>query len=337
MNSYERCLAMLQGGPVDRLPVMPITMMFAADQIGCPYGQYTTDYRLLVEGQLAVAEKFHFDHVSVISDPSREASAFGAAIQYFDNQPPAPEESRAFLTDKSALSKLDIDKAMAGTRVLDRIDGVRLLKEKVKGERLIEGWVEGPCAEAADLRGINRLMMDFFDDPSFIRKLFELSVEMGLRFAQAQIEAGADIIGVGDAAASLVGPDLYDEFVLPYERRLVDGIHKAGGLVRLHICGNISLLLNGIGSLDCDMIDVDSMVSLSKARTAVGEWPVLAGNISPVDILMNGTPESIQSALEECYQAAGPRYIVAAGCEIPRTTPPENVAALAEFANRELN
>ena len=52
MNGYERTLAMLEGRPADCLPLMPITMMFAADAIGVPYGRYATDYRLLVEGQL---------------------------------------------------------------------------------------------------------------------------------------------------------------------------------------------------------------------------------------------------------------------------------------------
>ena len=58
-------------------------------------------------------------------------------------------------------------------------------------------------------------MFDFGDDPVFVRELFSFVVQMELRFAKAQLEAGADIIGVGDAAASLVGPRIYNEFVLP--------------------------------------------------------------------------------------------------------------------------
>ena len=48
-------------------------------------------------------------------------------------------------------------------------------------------------------------MVDFIDDPAFIAELFDFTVTLGLRFAKLQIEAGADIIGVGDAAASLAG------------------------------------------------------------------------------------------------------------------------------------
>jgi uroporphyrinogen-III decarboxylase len=82
------------------------------------------------------------------------------------------------------------------------------------------------------------LMLDFYDDPVFVEELFGFVVEDATACARAQIQAGADIIGVGDAAASLVGPRVYEKFVWPYEKKLVDGIHAADGRVRLHICGN---------------------------------------------------------------------------------------------------
>ena len=50
----------------------------------------------------------------------------------------------------------------------DRIRGIERLREAAGNELLVEGWVEGPCAESADLRGINRLMMDFSDDPGLL-------------------------------------------------------------------------------------------------------------------------------------------------------------------------
>jgi uroporphyrinogen-III decarboxylase len=59
---------------------------------------------------------------------------------------------------------------------------------------------------------------------------------------------------------------------------------------------------------------------------------VLLGNIDPVRILRDGTTETIYAALEECWKAAQPRYIVGAGCEVPRGTPAANVHAMAEFA-----
>ncbi len=334
MNGYQRILAMLDGQPADCLPLMPITMMFAADQIGVSYGQYTSDYRTLVEAQLTTAERFDFDYVSCISDPAREAADCGARVQFFPDQPPAPDEHHSLLTDKTHLAKLQVPDPLGGGRMHDRVRAAGLFRDRVGGEKLIEGWIEGPCAEAADLRGINRLMTDFFDDPPFVRDLFEFCVAMGERFAKAQVEAGADLIGVGDAAASLVGPQIYQEFVLPYERRLIDALHAMGARVRLHICGNIGRIVDGIGTLGCEIIDVDSMVSLTRCREAVGPDPALAGNLDPVKALRNGTPHSVTEALADCHRQAGARYIVAAGCEVPRDTPADNLRALCAFARQ---
>ena len=64
MNGHDRILALLAGQTVDRLPRMPITMMFAADLAGIPYGRYAADYRAMVEAQIRTAEAFDIDHVS---------------------------------------------------------------------------------------------------------------------------------------------------------------------------------------------------------------------------------------------------------------------------------
>jgi MtaA/CmuA family methyltransferase len=335
MNGRERILAMLAGQPVDCLPQMPITMMFAADQLGVEYGKYAGDHRLLVEAQILTAEKFDFDYVSCISDPTREAADCGAAIQYFDNQPPAIDEGRALLADRQTLARLEIPDPLGGGRMHDRVQAAALFKQRIGDQKLIEGWIEGPCAEAADLRGINALMTDFFDDADFVRDLFDFVLQMELRFARAQIEAGIDIMGIGDAAASLVGPRIYQEFVLPYEKKMVDALHELGVTVRLHICGNIGRILCGIGSLGCEIVDVDYMVPLSQARQEMGPHQVLAGNLDPVAVLRGGTPESITAALAECHRQAGPRYIVAAGCEVPRDTPPQNLLALRDYARSQ--
>ena len=332
MNGRERILAVLNHQPADSLPLMPITMMFAADQIGAPYGKYATDYRVMVEGQLRTAEKFDFDYVSGISDPAREAADCGAIIHLFDNQPPAIDETNALLLDKSTLARLKVPDPLGGGRMHDRVKAMSLFKEKVAGQKLIEGWIEGPCAQSADLRGINHLMTDFFDDPDFVRDLFEFVMELELRFAKAQIEAGADIIGMGDAAASLVGPAIYQEFVMPYEKKMVDALHAMGVPVRLHICGNIRRSLADIGTVGVDMTDIDSMVPLSEARAAMGNSAVLAGNLDPVKSVRNSTPEAIAAAVAQCQKEAGAAFIVAAGCEIPRDTPEANVRALQQYA-----
>jgi MtaA/CmuA family methyltransferase len=299
--------------------------------MGATYRDYETNHRVLVEGQMRVAEQFGFDYVNTMSDPAREAADCGAVVEFFENSPAALVEERALLADKAKLAQLKVPDPLGGGRMHNGVRAIALFKERLRGDKLIEGWIEGPCAEAADLRGINTLMLDFYDDSAFVRDLFEFVVELELRFAKAQIEAGADLIGIGDAAASLVGPQIYEEFVWPYEKRLVDGIHALGGRARLHICGNTRFALAGMGRLGCEVVDLDFLSPLAEGRAQMGPNQILLGNINPVSVLREGTPRQVFDAAVNCYRDAGPRFIIGAGCEVPRDTPHENLRALAEF------
>ncbi|MAE95752.1 MAG: uroporphyrinogen decarboxylase [Deltaproteobacteria bacterium] len=332
MKGRTRVLSLLDGRPLDRLPLMPITMMFAADQIGVPYGRYATDHRVLVRGQIETARRFDFDHVSAISDPCREAADLGAAIEYYPDQPPAVVESKALLGEARQLARLECPDPTSAPRMADRIAALSLLRQEVGGDLLIEGWVEGPCALAANLRGINALMLDVVDEPGFVRDLCAFCVELALLFARAQVEAGADLIGIGDAAASLVGPARYEELVFPEEQRLIEGIHALGARTRLHICGRTRRLLRQLARLGTDILDLDWMVPIEEARAACGPEQVLLGNIDPVALLRGGTPAGVREGLGDCHAAAGGRYIVGAGCEVVRDTPLPNLLAMVEYA-----
>lgn len=310
---------------------MPITMQFACRQIGARYRDYCTDYRTMVRGQVHTAQNYGFDYVNTMSDPAREAADCGARVEYYDEQPVALVEDEALLADKSALTRLHIPDPLGGGRMHNGIRAIGLFHEQVGRDKIVEGWVEGPVAQAADLRGINRLMTDFFDDPPFVRDLFGFVVEMELRFAREQVKAGADIIGIGDAAASLVGPEIYEEFVWPFERDLVAGIHALGARTRLHICGNTRSIVDGMGRLGCSIVDLDSQTPVALGRERM-PGQVILGNLNPVRVIRESRPEDVREAVAQCHREAGPRFIVGAGCEIPRDTPSANLQALCDYA-----
>ncbi len=333
MTGRERLQGAIRGEPTDSLPLIPISMMIAADHIGEPYGRYVLDARIHARGQEEFARRYDVDHVSAISCPTTEAADLGAAIIYYGDQPPAVDESRALLADKSRLRSLKVPDPGAGRRMSKRLETIRLLKEAVGAEKLVEGWIEGPLAESADLRGINAVMLDFYDDPQFLRDLMAFVFEMEMDFAREQVKAGAGIMGVGDAAASLVGPALYRELVWEQEKRYLEELHRMGVAVRLHICGNTTALLPMLGELGADILDLDWMVSLAEARRHTGRRQLLSGNIDPVRVVHEGTPEGVTAGLARCLEEAGGRhYAVCAGCEIPRGTPPENLEAMRDFA-----
>ena len=335
MTGRERILATVAGHATDHLAFMPITMMFAADILGAKYGEYARDYRVMADAQVKTAGLFGFDHVSCIGPPGPEAADVGAAIKWYEDQPPAMIEDESLLADKRAFAEVRARGAVSGERIENRVRGVESLRRQVGNSLLVEGWVSGPCAQAADLRGINRLMTDFADDPEFVSDLFAFSVELAIRFAIVQLEAGADSIGVGDAAASLVGPLIYKHFVWPWEKKLIDAIQAHGGIVRLHICGNTRRILPEIGKLGCELVDIDSPVPLEDARAQLGPLQAVTGNLDPVRDIRNGSAETITRTLNALRQKAGERWVVAAGCEIVRDTPHDNLRAIMRFAQSQ--
>jgi MtaA/CmuA family methyltransferase len=335
MNSYERVAARLQGNPVDRPPNFDIMMQFAAHHINEPLSRYYQDYRVLCAANFAVQEAFSLDILQAISDPYRETADFGAVIEF-------PHDSlllckQPLLAEPEDLRKLKRPDPSTGMRMSDRLEAVRLFRERAGGQIPIMGWVEGALAEAADLRGVSTLMTDLVDRPEWVNDLLEHIVEVEIAFAQAQVAAGADIVGLGDAVASQVSRRAYRRFALPYEQRIFAAIHEMGALARLHICGDTSHILADMAETGADIIDVDWMVDMARAAEAFGPRQSVCGNQDPVTVMLQGTSEAVRQATLACMRAGGSRSISAAGCEIPDGTPPANLLAQAEALARAGN
>lgn len=327
MTGKERIEAVLAGLIPDRVPRTPILMRYAAEYIGSNYGAFASDYRVLVAANLRAAADFDFDQVSAISDPYRETQGFGAEIQFVADG--VPRCLRHPLEEDKDLSKLPKPDPFRSERMLDRIRAVEAFREAGGGYSIL-GWVEGPAAEAMDLRNAEPFLVDLIDDPDYAEELMDITLENAIAFAKAQVEAGCDMIGIGDAIASQVGPALYEELIQPREKRLVDAIRVMGAKTKIHICGDITPLLPGLADVRPDVLDCDHMVGLAEARRLMPPATVLAGNMDPVGDVMRGTPESIRLAVAGAYAEAGNPYFVNAGCEIPSGTPVENLKALCE-------
>jgi MtaA/CmuA family methyltransferase len=327
MNSYERFTSRLQGDAVDRAPNFDIMMQYAAHHISQPLSRYYLDYHVLVAANLAVAEDFHLDILQAISDPYREAADHGLDVEF-----PAdglPLSKVPLLADPDDLRKLRPIAPAAGRRMSDRLAALQSFREQAGGQVPILGWVEGALAEAADLRGVGRLLSDLYDRPEWVTELLEFCTEEAIAFARAQHAAGADIIGVGDAVCSQVSPKMYRQFALPYEQRIFAAIRAMGAVGRLHICGNTSRIVADMAASSAAIVDLDWMVDWGQAvRTLTENGGVAAcGNFDPVRVMLQGTPDEVRQAVLHCVAAGNARTFSMAGCEIPDGTPAENLLA----------
>ena len=328
MTSKERYLGVVRNHPVDILPRLPILMRYAAEHIGSNYGAFASDHRVLVESNIRCAKTFGIDQMNTMSDPYRETQGFGAQIVYVrDGVPRCPNPP---LKNSKNLDSLPHPDPMEAERMRDRVDAIQAYKDQTGDQYSIMGWVEGPAAEAADVREVSNYLIDLIDDPPFAAALMDRCIDLAIAFARVQMNAGADTIGIGDAIASQVSPGLYETLIQPREKRLVRALKDMGAVVRLHICGNITHLLPGISDLDIDIIDIDHLVDMTAARNALGDRVVLTGNIDPATSVLDGTPETIRETVINTYREVGNPYMVNAGCEIPSGTPVENLKALCD-------
>lgn len=282
------------------------------------YRRYASEGMALAEAQLKIRDRFAVDAVTACSDAFRVAADLGAAMAFPEDKP--PYAMRPLVQCEADIDRLGRpDPTAAGSRMADRVRSVEAMVKAAKRDAWILGWVDMPFAEAASACGVTELMTLVSDQPAVVHRLLEHLTGIVIDFALAQVRAGADMIGAGDAVASLISPAMYREFALPYERRVVEAAHAAGVPVKLHICGNTSALLPDMVTSGADLFNVDHAVNFTEARNAyAAAGRAFKGNLDPVADLLQSTPEAAQSKAMDCLRLArGRRYMLSAGCEIP--------------------
>jgi MtaA/CmuA family methyltransferase len=264
MMSRERALAVLNGEEADLTPVFPLLMGFAARQAGFTYREFASNGSCMAESQITLARKFQIDAITACSDAFRISADLGAEIVYCDDTPPYIKKPViSSREDLDNLSRFDVSDSK--TRCADRAKAVREMVKAAGGTHLVLGWVDFPFAEACSCCGVQDFMYMLNDEAELAHDVLDFLTGIVIDFALYQLEQGAPMIGCGDAAASLVSPAMFKEFVLPYEKRVVEAIHQKGGLVKTHICGNTSASMNLIVKNSSDLFNVDHMVDLGGA------------------------------------------------------------------------
>lgn len=328
MTGLQRTLEFIAGRPVDRPPFHPIVMRWAAKHAGVKYRDFCLEPLEKTRAMIQCAEDFGFDWVTVMSDPYAEASAFGLQVEYPEDN--LPQDRGGHLPDLEAVQALQPYRVAGGhRRLLGRLEEIREYRRRVGDCLFIVGWVEGPIAEYADIRGISDAAIDMYDDPATVGRAMDLITDCAIEFITAQVEAGAHCIGIGDAFCSQIGPDLYRQFAWEREKRMIEHIHRLGALAKLHICGNTEAIMPEMIATGADIVDVDHLVpDMGRFLPLLRPDQVFCGKADPVSVVQDGTPAQVAAASARCLAQAGGRAIVSAGCEITPGTPPENVLAL---------
>lgn len=267
------------------------------------------------------------DAVGLISDPYRETAAFGAKVTFPDEAVPRCME--ILVRSQEDIAQLKNPEVHKEERTLDRIKAGEALRKQLGSNVPIIGWIEGPLAESCDLAGVNEVLLRIFMEPDFVKRLIDKCMVTAKDFARAQVEAGCDIIGVGDAICSQVAAENYQEFVKEKHQELFEYIHSLGARVKLHICGNISHLLEDISEVKPDIVDIDWMVGMDEAHEKLGAYIIRCGNLDPVAVIQEKDPAEIALETEQlCEKEAGRPFILSGGCEVTINTPVDHLKAM---------
>jgi hypothetical protein len=171
----------------------------------------------------------------------------------------------------------------------------------------------GCWQDAACLVGIENLILATFDDPDWVHSLLRILLDRKLAYTQSLLGAQYDLIelGGGDASSTDISPKLFDEFVAPYDRRIIEAAHQAGQRVVYHTCGGMMPLLERIADMEPDAMETFTPAAmggdadLREAKERIGDRVCMIGGFDQFHFFSGCSPEATRAEVRRCFQAAG--------------------------------
>ena len=337
MTPIERFTAYAAGAPIDRLPCVPIVGNTAARVIGVKVSEFRGNGKLIADAQVAAYRRFGYDVIRIFTDLYTVAEAMGARVHY-------PDDETAYLAEPSITSVDEI----GSLRPIDprkdgnlphHLEAMERAFEAVGKGAVVNGALTGPFTTASFLIGTETLVRLILKNPAAAHALCEVAFESTLAYAKAIMDTGCTP-SLTDAMCSttVISPRQFKEFGFPYLKRLVDFIHSRGRAVTLHICGKTHPIWEAMADTGADCLSIDNAADLLAAKETVGHRVRLMGNVSPSEIMLQGTPQDVREAVRACVRKAhdNPKgLIIASGCSLPVETPFENIDAMLD-AVREI-
>jgi uroporphyrinogen decarboxylase len=196
----------------------------------------------------------------------------------------------------------------------------------------------------AYLRGLDTILMDMANDPAmagyFMDKCTDFYHEYYRRIFLAAGEK-IDVFAVADDFGMqntlLIGPEMFDEYIAPRLKRLIDLAHDFDSAFLLHSCGNIKPLIPRFIDLGVDILDPIQPESMDpvEIKKEFGKQICLRGGISVQHILTHGSVEEIKNETKRIidHLAPGGGYILSPGHPVLQDDiPVQNIITLYETA-----
>jgi uroporphyrinogen decarboxylase len=311
--------------PKDKTLVIPLLGAPGIQLSNTTLRENLTDKDIQLKTIKLLIERFQPDGIFPFMDLTVEAEALGLEINFPEDENPAVR-SHSIKTEED-LEAIKLRYRGISGRMPVFIDVVENL---AKNFSIIKGaYTIGPFTLAGELMGVSELSINVMLNPGLAYKFLEFTTSVIKDYAQALLNAGADTVAILEPTAVMLSPRQFEEFSGKYFTYLVEELKAP---LILHICGNTTHLLKKMSNTGAIGLSLDSLVNLKEASKIVPSNVALIGNLDPVRIFLQSTPEEVAEATRDLVEEMKgvKNFILSSGCDLPIGTPLENIEAFME-------
>jgi MtaA/CmuA family methyltransferase len=269
-----------------------------------------------------------FDNVMPLFSVWHESAALGCHVEWGDRSlmPACREHLYSNITDAILVPGDLLERPGCAVP----LEAIRLLRKRLGDTVAVVGKVFGPWTLGYHLFGVENFLIATLTEPEAVKKAMRTLMEVTIRFGNAQADAGADALCLGDhCTRDLCSPESYRDFLADLHRELHERIRCP---LILHICGDTSDRIAFIPPTGVECFHFDSKVPAVAARRLAGPSLSLMGGTSNFSIVAKGTPEGIAADVGE--KVAAGVDIIGPECAVPLDAPWRNLQRLAEQVKR---
>lgn len=188
----------------------------------------------------------------------------------------------------------------------------------------------GPLTTASHLLGVTEFLLSLKIEPEATHRFLRKTTRFTKEWLEAQADALSSVEGilVLDDICGMMSAEDYREFAHPYLQEIYDAFPGALKIFHNDTVNPVSYPF--LPELGIDIFNFTHQCPLQQARELIGPKVCLMGNVPPLDILANGTPQQVRESVYDCLASHSPQggLIISAGGGTSPGTPRENIRAL---------
>jgi uroporphyrinogen decarboxylase len=322
MNLYDRVAS--YGGRM----AAPLAGYPGVRLIGKSVRDALSDPKVQLGALKALKKNLQPDIVFTLLDLTVEAEALGLGVEFFEKKPPILVEERLPALERFyELGAPDPEHAARMPCFLRVAEG--LAEDET---RMCGAFVTGPFSLLAQLLGTEELLGRVKAGESLSDPVGYTTSVVG-EYAAA-LAARVDMVVVVDPAAEALRSSEYRSLCRPYMSGLAGIIRASGAICLLHICGDVSHLLEEMALTGVEGVSLDSRVNLPREAERLPPNLVILGNIDPKRVIQRGTAEDVRWEVRRLLRHMNKfrNFILSTGCDVPADVPLNNLEAMMEEA-----